>query len=249
MLPAAHNFMMNLTILGTGTATPSLRRASSSYLIQAARRNILIDLGPSVVRRLLETGLTVNDIDLVVLTHFHPDHTADLVTFLFACNYGEPQRSKPLTILGGPGLERFVARLARAWRWVMPTGYELTLKSMQAGAWEWEGLRIRTARMSHNRESIGVRIEEDRAVVFSGDTDYSANLIRLARGVDLLVVECSFPEQKVKGHLDLASLERIVARAKPRQVLLSHLYPAWENFRGVLHTPLLLAEDGLEIEL
>jgi ribonuclease BN (tRNA processing enzyme) len=94
-----------------------------------------------------------------------------------------------------------------------------------------------------------VRIEEIRAVVFSGDTDYSANLIRLARGADLLVVECSFPEQKVKGHLDLASLERIVARAKPRQVLLSHLYPAWENFRGVLHAPLLLAEDGLEIEL
>jgi ribonuclease BN (tRNA processing enzyme) len=69
---------MKLKILGTGTATPSLQRASSSYLLSTTWGNILVDIGPSVVRRLLEYGYTTDDVDMVVLTHFHPDHTAGL---------------------------------------------------------------------------------------------------------------------------------------------------------------------------
>lgn len=69
------------------------------------------------------------------------------------------------------------------------------------------------------------------------------------KGADLLVSECSFPDLKAKGHLNLAALEKIVERAKPKQVILSHLYSEWETFRGVLHAPFLLAEDGLEITL
>ncbi len=94
---------MKLKILGTGTATPSLQRASSSYLLSTAWGNILVDIGPSIVRRLLEYGHTTDDVDMIVLTHFHPDHTVDLATFLFASNYGDVTRKKPLILLGGRG--------------------------------------------------------------------------------------------------------------------------------------------------
>lgn len=53
----------------------------------------------------------------------------------------------------------------------------------------------------------------------------------------------------MKGHLNLATLQRIVEEAHPKRVLVSHLYPEWEGFRGVLHAPYLLAEDGLELEV
>jgi len=68
---------------------------------------ILIDIGPSVVRRLMEYGYTTNNVDMIVLTHFHPDHTVDLATFLFASNYGDVTREKPLVLLGGKGLDTF----------------------------------------------------------------------------------------------------------------------------------------------
>ncbi len=248
---------MKLKILGTGTATPSLRRVSSSYLLSTVWGNILVDIGPSVVRRLLEYGYTTDDADMIVLTHFHPDHTVDLATFLFASNYGDVVRRKPLTLLGGQGLEEFYEHYVRLYRWLSPTGFELVLKSIPAGEWLLGEVSIRTSRTCHNPESIALRITEakigdrdrENSIVFSGDTGYSKELVALADGADLMVSECSFPERKVQGHLNLADLQRIVEEARPHRVILSHLYPEWESFGGILHAPLLLGVDGLEMEL
>jgi ribonuclease BN (tRNA processing enzyme) len=241
---------VTLRFLGTGTATPSLKRLSSSYLLSTSWGNVLIDIGPSVVRRLLEFGFAVKDIDLIVLTHFHPDHTADLVTFLFACNYGVPNRTKNLTLLGGRGLELFFRRLCLVYPSIEPKGYSLDIKSMPRDVWRLtDNLTIETIPVKHRKESIGVKIRAAKTIAFTGDTDYSANVVSLAKGADLLVSECSFPDLKTEGHLNLATLQKVVKKAKPEQVLLSHLYPEWERFRGVLHAPFLLAEDGLEITL
>jgi ribonuclease BN (tRNA processing enzyme) len=240
---------MKLKSLGTGTATPSLERLSSSYLLLTNWGTILIDIGPSVVRRLLEYGYGVNDVDMIVLTHFHPDHTVDLATFLFASNYGEELRTKPLILLGGKGLERFFRNFVRLYRWLSPSGYELTITSLPAGALHLEGISITTCRVNHNPESIGLRVDEAASIVFTGDTGYARDLVALAAGAGLLVAECSFPERKVRGHLNLSALQRIVREARPGQVILSHLYPEWDAFRGVLSAPLLLGVDGLELEL
>lgn len=240
---------MKLKILGTGTATPSLERLSSSYLLLTNWGAILVDIGPSVVRRLLECGYGINDVDMIVLTHFHPDHTVDLATFLFASNYGEELRTKPLILLGGKGLERFFRNFVRLYRWISPNTYELTITSLPAGALYLDGISITTCRVNHNPESIGLRVDEAASIVFTGDTGYARGLVALATGADLLVAECSFPERKVRGHLNLAALQRIVREARPGQVILSHLYPEWDAFRGVLSAPLLLGVDGLELEL
>ncbi len=240
---------MNVKILGSGTLNPSLERGSPSYLVTADGLNILVDIGPAVVRRLFEYGISANDIDIIVLTHFHVDHTVDLSTFFFVSNYGVTERTKPLLVIGGQGVHKFYRELLRVYPWVKPKSYGLTLKSMAAGILNIGSFTMKTTRVNHNRESIALRIESGKTVTFSGDTGYSKNLVRLSAGTDLLVVDCSFPEKQVKGHLNLATLERIVREAHPKKVILSHLYPEWDEFRGVLHSPYLLAEDGLEVKL
>lgn len=240
---------MKIKVLGTGTCVPSLQRSSSSYLLQTKQLNILIDVGPSVVRRLLEYGFTTRDIDVIILTHFHVDHTADLSTFLFASNYDVEARAKELSVLGGDGLHDFYRGLLAVYPWLLPRSYEISLREMSKGTLNKGGLVITTAQMEHNNESIGVRVEERKSVTFSGDTDYTKNLVELASGTDLLIAECSFPERKVDGHLNLEILQKIVDEANPKRVLISHLYPEWDDFSGVLHSPYLLGEDGLEIEV
>lgn len=240
---------MKVKILGSGTLNPSLERGSPSYLVTVKGTNILVDIGPSVVRRLFEYGFSANDIDIIVLTHFHVDHTIDLSTFFFVSNYGVTERTKPLLVIGGQGMHKFYRGLLRVYPWIKPKSYELTLKSMALGALKIGSFTMKTAKVNHNRESIALRIDAGKSITFSGDTGYSKNLARLSSGTDLLVVDCSFPEKKVKGHLNLAILERIVREAQPKKVILSHLYPAWDQFRGVLHAPYLLAEDGLEVKL
>jgi len=240
---------MKIKILGTGTCVPSLQRLSSSYLLVTGQANFLIDVGPSVVRRLLECGYTTRDIDTVILTHFHVDHTADLSTFLFASNYDVIPRTKELFIIGGEGLHDFYRGLLAVYPWLLPKSYEICLHELREGTLKKSGLVITTSHMEHNNESIGVRIEGDKSVVFSGDTDYTQNLIELVKETDLLVVECSFPEKKANGHLNLAMVQKVVEQAKPKRVILSHLYPDWDGYKGVLHSPILLGEDNMDIEV
>ena len=240
---------MRLKVLGTGTCIPSLTRGSAAYLVSSGDRKVLIDAGPATVRRLLEFDHTVDDIDIIVITHFHVDHTADLATFLFVCNYGVVRREKPLLIIGGQGMQRFYRGLRAVYPWVSPKSYTLTVRSMPAGTLDEGELRIQTKRTRHNKESIGVRIGVDRSITFTGDTDYSGSLVNLARRTDVLVAECSFPEKKVKGHMNLETLDRVVRAAKPGKVLLTHLYPEWDDYPGPLHAPYLMAEDGLELDI
>ena len=104
--------------------------------------------------------------------------------------------------------------------------------------------------MSHREESIGIRVEErGKSIVFSGDTGYTPALADLAANADLLIVECAFPERKMEGHLNLETLLPIIRRANPKRVILSHLYPEWEQYRAPLPAPLLLGEDGMEVDL
>ena len=240
---------MKLHILGTGTAIPRIERGSSSYLVRAQDLNILVDVGPSVVRRLLERGFDVDDIDLIVITHLHVDHTADLSTFFFACNYGKVAREKPLTVIGGKGITRFYQGMRKVYPWIEPKTYDLTVKRLVNESRAYKGVTTSTVPVKHNPESIAVRFDEKKSLTFSGDTDFSRNLIKLADRTDLFVAECAFPERKVKGHLNLESLDRIVKKAMPKRVLLTHLYPDWDTYKGVLHDQYLIAEDGMEMDV
>ncbi|SVE37368.1 uncharacterized protein METZ01_LOCUS490222, partial [marine metagenome] len=59
---------MRLMLLGTGTPSPLVHRAGSSYLVNIAGQNLLFDCGPASVRRLLEAGLSPGDVDRRFLT-------------------------------------------------------------------------------------------------------------------------------------------------------------------------------------
>ncbi|MBT8358194.1 MAG: MBL fold metallo-hydrolase, partial [Deltaproteobacteria bacterium] len=75
---------LNVTILGSGTCVPSLKRSSCSILLDVNGSKLLFDSGPGTMKRLLEVGTTIFDISFIFYSHLHPDHTGELVTFLFA---------------------------------------------------------------------------------------------------------------------------------------------------------------------
>ena len=78
---------MKVTILGSGTSVPLADRASPSVAIFIDSRFILMDIGPGAIRQLAIAGLEYQDIDYILISHFHPDHTADLIHFFFATRY------------------------------------------------------------------------------------------------------------------------------------------------------------------
>lgn len=240
--------MLKIEFLGTGTSVPTIKRVSSSILVTSKSKRILIDIGPSVLRRILERKLDPYEIDFIILTHFHVDHSGDLPAFLFASNYGIEPRKRPLWVAGGQGIKSFIKKLYSAYPWISPKSYELKIMNLLDSPVQFGDLSIKSKRVNHNKESIAIRIDGAKSIVFSGDTDYSRNLIEISSGVDLLIAECSFPERKVKGHLNLETLSKIVNLSKPKEVIITHLYPEWDEF-DLSKVPFRVAFDGMEMTL
>jgi ribonuclease BN (tRNA processing enzyme) len=224
---------------------------------------LVLDMGPGTMRRLLECGIPVHEVDALLLSHFHPDHSGELVPFLFANKYPETkQRLKPLTLVGGRGLTSFLGGL----RGVFGHWIDLGGKRMEALEVDDQGpdvLRfdpflIRTCPVAHNAESVAFRIETagGAAVVYSGDTDRCDSLVALAEKADLLICESAMPDEwKIPGHLTPSAAGDLATRAGVGKLVLTHFYPECEGAdiasqcRKRWSGPLVLAEDLLQITL
>lgn len=89
-------------------------------------------------------------------------------------------------------------------------------------------------------------------MVFTADTGYSSNLAVFARGVDIFLSECSFVKDKpVELHLQLSDIAQMARLAKPKKIVLTHLYSDWDNETGVELEgfDVELAYDGMQIEI
>jgi ribonuclease BN (tRNA processing enzyme) len=254
---------LRVTILGSGTCVPSLSRSSCAVLIEAAGRRWLFDCGPGTLRRLLEAETRISDIAYLCFSHFHPDHTAELVPLLFATKYPDGvRRDFPLTVVAGRGFADFFDRLQSAYgEWIVIGEGMFVILEMATDrndARELEGRRLETAPMNHRPESIAFRLTgpAGRSVVYSGDTDYTEKLIALARDADLLICEAAFPEDHaVAGHLTPARAGEIAAQAGVGRLVLTHFYPVCDladieaECRRTWTGPLLLARDLMRIEV
>ncbi len=224
---------MELIILGSGTCVPSLKRGSPASVIRTQDQILLIDSGSGTLERLLRAGITIHEVDMILYTHTHPDHVADLVPFLFASKYDWEPRRRDLTIIGGKGFLAFFQKLLEVYgKWIQSDLFCTRLEESGDETHQFPGFRIITKPMAHLPESIAFRIEtkDGRAIVISGDTDHNPNLINLAADADLLVIESAFPdEKKVKGHLSPSLAGQIASESRCKRLVLTHLYPICET--------------------
>ena len=250
---------LSVTILGSGTCVPSVRRSSPAILVRGDGKHLLLDIGSGTMRRLAEIGVFVHDIDLIFLSHFHPDHCSDLVPFLFATKYAFNQaRTKELHLMGGPGLHDLLHGLQKVFgRWIVPEGYPFHLHEAK-GMIPFENFILKTLPLTHSESSIGLRVEipGGKALVYSGDTDYCENIIELAKEADLLILECSLPDgMKVEGHLFPSLAGRIARESLCKRLLLTHFYPPCDehdlmrDVKKEFTGEIILAEDLMEIRV
>lgn len=102
---------MKVTLLGTGSPLPTLKRASSSYMVETGRDVILIDHGPGAFQRLMQAGKRATDVTHVFLSHLHFDHCADLIRLFHHRWDAGGDATPPLRIHGPPGTQEFIDRV------------------------------------------------------------------------------------------------------------------------------------------
>lgn len=254
---------ISVTVLGSGTCVPSLRRSSCSVFVRIDETILLFDSGVGTMRRLLEAGIEIFHISYIFYSHFHPDHTGELVPFLFSNKYPDGSRRKiPLTLVGGKGFLKFYDDLKNVYgHWMALTPSLLNIVELDNNGRDmrmFTDFKVESIPVDHNPESIAYRVigPGGISIVYSGDTDFSDNLITLSKDADLLICESALPDElKVNGHLTPSLAGEIATRANVRQLVLTHFYPECEHAdiekqcRKTYKGPLLLAEDLMKIHL
>jgi ribonuclease BN (tRNA processing enzyme) len=254
---------ITVTILGSGTCVPSLERSSCAVLVEVGRSKVLIDSGAGTMRRLLEAGITIFDLSHIFYSHFHPDHSAELVPLLFATKYPDNRRRQiPLSICAGNGFVKFFNGLKSVYgHWIeLDDGMLsiLELDTARPDAVRFDDFTVKSLPVNHNPESLAYRILDTggRSVVYSGDSDVCDNLAVIARDADIFICEAALPDAlKVDGHLTPSLAGRIATRANVARLVLTHFYPECDQAdiakecRKTYSGPLVLARDLMNLKL
>ncbi|KAA3612117.1 MAG: ribonuclease Z [Calditrichaeota bacterium] len=226
------NSVFNLTVLGSGTCAATVKRSMSGYHVQheTSATEFLMDIGAGSLRRLLEAGHDYRKISGIFISHFHIDHIADLVPFLWAsCYTPDFSRDEPLLICGPPGLKAWYKNLAVTHGdWLLELPFQLEMQEKNDEVWEWKGIKVTTKSLKHSVPVNGYRFEHaGRSLVYSGDTGYCDALIQLAENTDLLLIECSFPKGDaiLDFHLTPDIAGEVARKANANKVCLTHMYP------------------------
>ncbi|MCK4547872.1 MAG: MBL fold metallo-hydrolase [Candidatus Eisenbacteria sp.] len=248
--------------LGTGTCVPSMTRGSPGLALRVCDDLVLLDGGSGTLRSLLQAGLDYRDLTHVLYTHTHPDHAADLVPLLTAMKYTPGfTRTEDLSIWGPPGFREFFEKLSDAYPVSLGAEtYRLQVDEVRESTIHDQDKWHFTVRfLRHPTLNAGYRIEVpalERTLVYTGDTENCPELVELARGADLLISECSFPDgQGTKGHLTPSELAPLAEEAGVKRLLLAHIYPAGDRedivtaCRKFYSGPVEKAEDFMRVAL
>lgn len=244
---------MQLQFVGCGDALGSGGRFNTCFHVTGERVNFLIDCGASSLPALKRLAIARDDIDLILITHFHGDHFAGLPFLLLDAQF--TRRTRPLVIAGPEGIE---TRLTQ----VMEALFENSSKTKQRFELSVVALKPKEARsfgattvtpypVLHGDSGgpfLAYRIEaEGRVIAYSADTEWTDTLIPAARGADLFIAEAYYYDRIVKNHLSLKTLEANLAEINPKRLILTHMSDDMLGRLGTLaHTA---ASDGMIIEL
>jgi ribonuclease BN (tRNA processing enzyme) len=120
-----------------------------------------------------------------------------------------------------------------------------------------DGVTLSATKVPHTPESVAYSIARGgRRVVYTGDTGYDPMLAEWARHSDVLLSECSLPDDMgIPEHLTPAQCGARAAGALPKHLVLTHFYPPVErtDVRAQVAAhyagPVTLAEDGATFEI
>ncbi|HTV10005.1 MAG TPA: MBL fold metallo-hydrolase [Candidatus Aquilonibacter sp.] len=235
-------------VLGSGGPDFRDKRASSSYLIwKEGRALVLIDAGGGSALRFGQSGAAMSQLQVILLTHLHADHTSDLPALIHSSRFED--RKLPLPVFGPPAGQSFPStteffddlfgKAHGAWRYmsgVMDDGqpYRLEPHDVVAGdvpvqVFQNENFTVDAVRTDHGRApALAWRVEiGGKRIVFSGDTGgHGEGLPRLAKDADLFVAHNA--TSRLSNPATIAILMpplvigQIAAQAHVKRLVLSH---------------------------
>jgi ribonuclease Z len=242
---------LTVTLLGTGTPFPSMTRFGPGILVEADNKKLLFDVGRGVTQRLFQKKIAFGKIDHVFLTHLHSDHVVGIPDLWLSGWLGAPwaRRKGPFTITGPVGTVNLMTHLEKAYEWdiktritdqnLNPNFVKPAPTDMAEGVvYDIDGLKVTSIKVNHGEKidpAFGYRIDFDgRSIVLSGDTKYTDNLVKNAKGADLIIHSVASIGKKLlqkskvmrnilTHHSEPEDTARVFNAVKPKLAVYSHI--------------------------
>lgn len=251
--------MARIILLGTSNAIPVPEHENTHMAVVNDDGVVLIDCVGSPKVRLEKAGISLSQITDLILTHFHPDHVSGVPLLLM--NMWLRGREEPLRIYGLHHCLERVEDVMALYHWdkwpaFFPVAFHRLPEREFIRVLERDGLSIFSSPVRHLVPTIGLRIvnpAEDRAVVYSCDTEPCPSVVRLAAGADVLIHEATGAGM---GHSSASQAGSVARDSEVGKLVLIH-YPtedvetetlieqAAETFHGTVQ----LAHDFMEIDI
>lgn len=208
-----------ITLLGTGTCQLQKNRTSSSILVELDDVRFLYDIGRGTTQRLAELGVRQDDLEYIVLSHFHPDHISDLIPFLHAACWSQvDRRTRDLHIFGPNGLTEQLRRLLGLFGRDELQGehFDIILHEISDTTFTIKDLSFLFSHLPPvNNSGLKFKIN-GKTYAFTGDSNYHEKEIHFLNGVDFAVIDA--------GHPTDDEIISLAVRTQVPTMVLSHLY-------------------------
>ncbi|HYT38152.1 MAG TPA: MBL fold metallo-hydrolase [Acidimicrobiia bacterium] len=222
---------MELTVLGcSGSYGAPAGGACSGYLVRTAGATLWLDCGNGTLANLARHAV-VDDLTALVITHWHPDHCADIYGLHVLLKYGLERTGFP--VYAPEGLEGRLGTLvdgdwggAFAWS-AVGDGDAVTVADC--------GLRF--SRTAHPPPTMAVEVSADgKRLVYTADTGPAWSVEAFAPGADLVLSEATFQRDNESSgiHLSARDAGEAARAAGARRLMLTHLWPGLDPTASVV---------------
>ncbi|WP_440896223.1 MBL fold metallo-hydrolase [Amphibacillus sp. Q70] len=211
---------MKVTVVGFWGAYPAKEEATSSYMFEKDGFRLLVDCGSGALAQ-LPKYLDPYDLDAVVLSHYHPDHMADIGVLQHQIKVQNQIRGQErvLKIYGHHEDQAAFAKLT-----AHPETEGVAYQPEQQ--LELGPFTIGFLQTLHPVTCYAMRITAgETTVVYTADSSYQDLFIPFCKNADLLITDCNFYEGQdggKAGHMNSKENGLMAEEAAVKTLLLSH---------------------------
>jgi ribonuclease BN (tRNA processing enzyme) len=212
---------MKLTVIGFWGGYPKQNGASSGYLLEHEGFNLLIDCGSGILAK-MQNNIEPEELDAVLISHYHPDHIADIGVLQHArLIQGFLGKSFPTLPIFGHSYDQ--TEFAKLTYKEITKGIAFSPNEvLTVGPFQVSFLKT-----DHPVPCYAMRIEVNgKSLVYTGDSSFKEEFIEFGKDADLLLCECNFYQHqngKSAGHMNSTDAGKLAARAGVKQLILTHL--------------------------